>query len=286
MKKLIIALLLGVISLGNIGGCNNNSEAGDMDGTVSARNMLVHTADSGTFVPKEGEVGIFILTLNGVANDVVSFRDSPDRISKTIPTNAFITAFPLFAEGDEVHAALDISGARDDSFVLIVELLNAEFDEENSTLIYEVKKVQPENATAGLQYWSGRVSNPPVEDFGTAGLYLDSSDCKSSGYMPDVGDRFCGSATISVLGNPFGFGGIAFKNIGNSDVELCYHNCSGVEESCARNVCLGEDTLKPGEETCLKYTGLDEITFPSGEVEITFDSWDSPRSDCICNGVC
>jgi hypothetical protein len=285
MKRLIAVIMLGVISIGNIGGCNNDSTANDMSSAISARNMFVHTADSGTLIAKEGEEEIYTLTLNGVANDVVSFVDNPERISKTIPINAFIAAFPLLAEGDEIQAALNISGARGDSFVLIVELLNAEFDEETSKLIYEVKKVAPENATLGLQYWAERVDNPPVEMFGTAGLYIDSAECKTTDYMPDVGDRFCGSATITVFA-PFTEGGIGLKNVGDTDVLLCYHSCATVTESCFRNTCLGTNTLSPGEETCVKFEGMDEITFPSGEVEITFDSWDSPASDCTCQGIC
>jgi hypothetical protein len=52
--------------------------------------LFVQTFASGSLLPKEGEEGTFILTLNGGYGRTIGFSDRPERIVGSVPTQQFL----------------------------------------------------------------------------------------------------------------------------------------------------------------------------------------------------
>ncbi|MEM9336635.1 MAG: hypothetical protein AAGA35_02165 [Patescibacteria group bacterium] len=143
--------------------------------------LYVQTAGSGSLV-LEGETGT--LTLNNTAPDTVYFSDRPAREVGRETTADFIGDWSLgegsFAETPP-NAALDIIDINGDQHVLIVELLNPDYNANTDTLTYEV-----------IMLDAGSADDSLYSSFDTAALFIDSTyksyNCKCT---PEEGEDSC-----------------------------------------------------------------------------------------------
>lgn len=148
--------------------------------------LFVQAFESGTWVPKPGENGVYLLTLSGHAAQTVYFSDRPQRITGTVSTIRFLDALG-FTPDNPPNAALVVqtdTGAED---VLVVELFDPVYTESFAatggvSVTYEAR-VLVDYQGAGLQFLADRQGDAALPAaFGPTSLFID--DC------PDA--TFCG----------------------------------------------------------------------------------------------
>jgi hypothetical protein len=137
--------------------------------------LFVQTFASGSLLPKEGEEGTFILTLNGGYGRTIGFSDRPERIVGSVPTQQFLDGLG-FTPQNPPNAALVFEPSPDETDVVVLELLNAQYDEANQTLTYDVRILDAFESETGLSFQEEpRQPNSDGEEFGPAQLFID--DC-------------------------------------------------------------------------------------------------------------
>jgi hypothetical protein len=140
--------------------------------------LFVQTFESGTWAPKSGEDGTFLLTLTGHAAQTVYFSDRPERIVGTLPTPQFLDNLG-FTPANPPNAAL-VAQTNDGEDVVVVELLNPVYTEDfgpdgDVTVTYEAR-VLADYAAAGLAHLAARQTDATVPaSFGPTSLFID--DC-------------------------------------------------------------------------------------------------------------
>ena len=143
--------------------------------------LYVQTFGSGTLSAPQAD-GTRTLTLNDVSPTTISFAERPDREVAHESTEAFIEGWNQGEDSFGVNppnAALDIIGQNSQSIV-IVELVDAQYDVQNQTLEYQVVILDDEQS-GGLP-----------RSFEEAVLFIDSTfkDYRCSCTPPD-GQNFC-----------------------------------------------------------------------------------------------
>lgn len=101
--------------------------------------LYVQTAEFGSLVPSSD--GHWTLTLNDVSPNTIYFSDRPARETGQEPTGDFVADWDVgeesFAEVPP-NAALEFIDSTSESRILVLELMNLEYDEELNTIQYEV----------------------------------------------------------------------------------------------------------------------------------------------------
>lgn len=175
------------------GGCRTMGDAGTfeakvdafLEDLVTASNVVVEgkklfflfvqTFEGGSVAPKEGEDGVYVLRLHGGHRRTIAFSDRPDRIVRSVPTRNFLDGLGFRPENPP-NAALVIQPAPGDTDVIVVELFNPQYDEENMILVYDVKVLDTFETKQGWNFHEEpRVPHADGEEFGPAELLID--DC-------------------------------------------------------------------------------------------------------------
>ena len=134
--------------------------------------------EAGTWAPKEGEEGTYVLALTGASANTVYFSDRPERIFGLAPTGPFLDSLG-FTPSNPPNAAL-VAQREDgsDQEVLVIELLNPAYDGE--TLTYDAR-VLADYHEVGLAH-AARQQNDYLlpETFARGSLFID--DCSSFDY--------------------------------------------------------------------------------------------------------
>ena len=142
-------------------------EAEDAEGS----DLFVQTFRAGTLVPKSGEEGVYVLTLEGGTGQTVYFSDRPARRVGLVPTAVLLEQLG-FTPADPPNAALVVQTAEEEEIV-VVELFNPTFDEAAGTLTYEVRLLA-DYAGVGLADLAERQGDdPPAPSFDIAHLFID-----------------------------------------------------------------------------------------------------------------
>lgn len=137
--------------------------------------LFIQTFESGSLRPKEGEKGIFVLTLEGDHGRTIGFSDRPERIVGSAPTQAFLDGLG-FSPTNPPNAALVLEPAADQTDVIVLELFNPQYDEAARRLTYDVRILDTFEFAGGLSFHEQpRPPDPAGETFGAAQLFID--DC-------------------------------------------------------------------------------------------------------------
>jgi hypothetical protein len=175
------------------GGCRTTGDSGTFEAKVDAfledlvatssvvvegRKLIflfVQTFEGGSLAPKVGEDGVYVLRLHGGHRRTIAFSDRPDRIVRSVPTRAFLDGLG-FSPENPPNAALVLETAPGESDIIVVELLNPQYDEANMMLTYDVKVLDSFETDQGLDFREEpRVPHADGEEFGAAQLLID--DC-------------------------------------------------------------------------------------------------------------
>jgi hypothetical protein len=142
--------------------------------------LFVQSFDGGSLMPKPGEEGTFVLSLNGEHGHTIAFSDRPERIVASVPTQSFLDGLG-FTPDNPPNAALVIEPAPGETDIIVLELLNPQYDEATQTLTYEVRILEAFAAESGLSFQEEpRLPDPAGEAFGPAELFID--DCADLKY--------------------------------------------------------------------------------------------------------
>ncbi len=140
--------------------------------------LFVQTFEGGSLAPKEGEEGTYVLKLHGGHGHTIAFSDRPDRIVVSVPTQEFLDGLG-FTPDNPPNAALVISPEPGETDIIVVELLNPQYDEAAQALTYDVKVLDSFESQQGMDFVEEpRPPHADGEEFGAAELFID--DCPDS----------------------------------------------------------------------------------------------------------
>jgi hypothetical protein len=169
--------------------------------------LFVQAFEDGTLVPKPGEEGVFVLTLNSGTDQTVYFSDRPERIVGVVPTARFLAGLNFSLENPP-NAALVANTAQGED-VVVLELYNPVYaqafgDQPTARLSYDVR-VLASYQGEGLAHLARQQGDAALaERFGAANLFID--DC-SDGHVECLlpsSDWLGQKKTAGVIG-PMGF---------------------------------------------------------------------------------
>ncbi len=139
----------------------------------AATELFVQSFDSGSFAPKPGEDGVFVLTLQGEHGRTIAFTDRPQRVIHSIPTQDFLDGLG-FTPANPPNAALVMEPSPGETDIVVLELLNPQFDQATQSLTYDVIILDTFTTEGGLHFQeTPRQPDPAGEDFGLAQLFID-----------------------------------------------------------------------------------------------------------------
>lgn len=139
--------------------------------------LFVQPFDAGTWAPKAGEEGTFVLTLTGVAEDTTYFSDRPERITGLAPTQPFLDGLG-FGVANPPNAAIVAQTDSGEQDVLIVQLFDPVYDAAAATLAYDAK-ILADYGGRGLAHLAQQQADYEFESsFGEGSLFID--DCPDS----------------------------------------------------------------------------------------------------------
>jgi len=198
-------------------------------------NPLAGTAaSSGPGTPAAAQHGTYLLTLHGHNGETIAFADRPQRTFAEVPTRRFFTGMG-FTAVNPPNAALvaDLPGQPD--AVVLLELLNPEYDAGTQTLTYEANLLHQYpnargNALAPLVAKAHAPALPAALTFGPASLFIDDCPDGNEGCWAPGGDQcvFVGYTTFGNCWswstwtcNPCG----AYPSHCNSAYSICNNSC-------------------------------------------------------------
>jgi hypothetical protein len=135
--------------------------------------MFVQTAQGGHFVPKPDEEGVYQVVLRGASVQTVYFSDRPHRLVGSVSTADFLAALG-FSPDNPPNAAIVAQTEDGGEDVIVVELLNPQWDSRSQTLTYDVV-VLDEYVGDGYGELAQQADPELPETFGHTSLFID--DC-------------------------------------------------------------------------------------------------------------
>lgn len=231
------ALAMGAASVAAAGLAHAAGPAIAQDATPEAQVtehpafLFVQLADSGTWEPKPGEDGVYLLTLAGTGEQTLYFSDRPDRIVGTVPTDQFLDALG-FTPVEPPNAAVVVTtpdGTRD---VLVVELFNPVYtrtfgDNGEEFLTYEAIVLNSYTGEA-LEEWVPQADDDQLpSEFTDVSLFIDDCADLSGCYKWDE-HRWNKIYMGEIPGGPYG----RCYNWGEARCRPCEHDDSYYDLLC------------------------------------------------------
>jgi hypothetical protein len=144
--------------------------------TAKTEFLFVQPFDAGTWTPKAGEDGTYTLTLTGAAANTVYFSDRPERIFGVTPNQQFLDGLGFTPANPPNAAVVAQREGGDDQEVLVIELLNPQYDADTQTLTYDAK-VLADYGEHGLAHAALQQQDYELgETFGAGSLFIDDCD--------------------------------------------------------------------------------------------------------------
>lgn len=190
------ALVLGVATAAYAGLARGSDEIAAQDATpVPATTehpafLFVQLADSGTWTPKPGEEGVYLLALSGTGEQTLYFSDRPDRIVGTVETDRFLDALG-FTPAEPPNAAIVVTTPEGQRDVLVVELFNPVYtrtfgDDGEEFLTYEAIVLNAYQGEA-LAEWAPQADDDQLPaEFTDVSLFIDDCSDLSGCYKWDA----------------------------------------------------------------------------------------------------
>lgn len=143
--------------------------------------LFLQQAQSGTFeLANNGNPDEYMLTLENVWPETTYFSDRPQRISGTMSNEEFLGLDGMFSIDNPPNAAVVLSDASSEEDVILVELMNPQYDPAAGRLIYAVQLVNDE-VSAGLKNWRARKDQSLPNSFSHVTLFIDNANSYTLG---------------------------------------------------------------------------------------------------------
>jgi hypothetical protein len=189
--------------------------------------LFLQTFDGGSLMPKPGEEGIYVLSLQGDRGRTIGFSDRPERIVTSGPTQGFLDGLG-FSPVDPPNAALVFEPSAGETDVIVLELLNPQYDAAAQTLTYDVRILDTFAEQGGLSFQEEpRQPDPAGEEFGPAELYIDDCPNLSTCYNALLQPLF------SITGGPYG----TCWSWGGSGCQPDNSPCNGPSQAALNQIC-------------------------------------------------
>jgi hypothetical protein len=167
--------------------------------------LFVQFVEAGTWLPKEGDAGVYLLTLTGAVAQTLFFSDRPDRITGTVPTPDSLDAlgFTLVSPPNAALVVRTPAGERD---VLVLELHNPvyteQFDADGGVQVTYEAQVHDAYQGEGLVEWAAAQEDQELpEAFSDVSLFID--DCPAIVYCQKQVPFFSYETVGPVPGGPY-----------------------------------------------------------------------------------
>jgi hypothetical protein len=144
-------------------------------GATDVKLLFVQTFSHGTWHPKEGEEGVYLLTLNDIGAETIYFSDRPARQVGLIPTSEFLDSLG-FTSANPPNAALATETENEDGEVLVIELFAPVYDEAHATLTYDAVLLTEYGEAAFADLAQRATGELLPATFGRGHLFIDSCD--------------------------------------------------------------------------------------------------------------
>lgn len=164
--------------------------------------LFVQSFRSGAIVPKEGEDGVYTLTLAQGLGQTIYFSNRPGRDVGALPTPQFLDRLG-FDPANPPNAALVAEVAPGDTVFAVVELFDPRYDPDSPGVTYDVTVLAEWERTLDL----GFVEQPAdlarvAPSFGTAHLLID--DCADGPVICERSGSLGRTVQVGTIG-PVGF---------------------------------------------------------------------------------
>jgi hypothetical protein len=188
--------------------------------------LFVQSFAGGSLMPKPGEPESYVLSLQGEHGRTVGFSDRPERIVTSGPTQVFLDGLG-FSPVDPPNAALLFESSAGESDIIVLELLDPQYDPATQSLTYDVHILDTfDGSGLGFQE-EPRQPDPAGEEFGPAELFID--DC------PNLSQ--CYNALLQPLfdipGGPYG----TCWSWGGSGCQPDNSPCNGPSQAALNQIC-------------------------------------------------
>jgi hypothetical protein len=208
--------------------------------------LFVQAFQSGSVVPKDGEEGRYILTLEQGLGHTVYFSDRPDRIVGSLLTPQFLAQL-----GFDVppNATLVVETATGQTEVVVLELFSPSYDDATHTATYEVAVLAEFERDNGFTETDTDLA-VLLPEFGAAHLFIDALGCLHElkvwcqplhEYLDWTGAGQCcqvgeGTNLTWQACDVDGFDAAEWADICNASYPECEGACQTTEVSC-RQIC-------------------------------------------------
>lgn len=139
--------------------------------------LFVQPFDAGTWAPKPGQEGTFILTLTGAAANTTYFSDRPERDAGLAPTQPFLEGLGFTPENPP-NAAIVAQTDNGEQDVLVVQLFDPVYDAAAATLVYDARVVADYGGRGLAHLAQQQTDYELAASFGEGSLFID--DCPDS----------------------------------------------------------------------------------------------------------
>jgi hypothetical protein len=139
--------------------------------------LFVQPFDAGTWAPKPGQEGTFILTLTGAAANTTYFSDRPERDAGLAPTQPFLEGLGFTPENPP-NAAIVAQTESGEQDVLVVQLFDPVYDAAAATLVYDARVVADYGGRGLAHLAQQQMDYELAASFGEGSLFID--DCPDS----------------------------------------------------------------------------------------------------------
>jgi len=201
--------------------------------------LFVQSFESGSLAPKDGEAGVFVLSLRGEHGRTIAFSDRLERLVASVPTDRFLESLG-FTPDNPPNAALAVERSAGETDIIVVELTNPQYDAAAQTLTYDATVLDSYESERGLTFQEQpTVPDAAGTEFGMANLFID--DCPDLDRCVDDGD-----GRVGPMPSP-----------SNGRVGQCYQaNPFIANFGCQPQNCAGGQTLDYWTQQCNSTYGL------------------------------
>jgi hypothetical protein len=113
--------------------------------------LFVQSFQSGSFEPKAGDAGTYILTLGQGLGQTIYFSDRPERIVGATPTPDFLKGLGFSADNPP-NAALLLEPTPGHTDIAVLELFNPRYDQTSNTATYDVQVLKGYEKGLGMTF--------------------------------------------------------------------------------------------------------------------------------------
>jgi len=158
--------------------------------------LFVQLFDQGSWAPKPGEDGVYLLTLTGASAQTLYFSDRPARIVGTVDTVQFLDTLG-FTPINPPNAALVVRTPEGERDVLVIELFDPVYTEDFAVagavqVVYKTRVLEAYHGD-GLEEWAAEQADTELpEQFSDVSLFIDDcpdlTSCYKNHYSNRIGD--------------------------------------------------------------------------------------------------